>query len=71
MKNPESFEKFYFAKVGMGEACGCAERVIDVYEFNRQGGKQAKAPINKGRRKRRSLRSWAVKYGLLGRKRGT
>ncbi len=32
---PESFEKFYYAKVGLGEGCGCAERVIDVYEFNR------------------------------------
>jgi hypothetical protein len=36
---PESFEKFYYAKVGLGEGCGCAERVIDVHEFNRLGGR--------------------------------
>ncbi len=35
---PESFEKFYYTKVGLGEGCGCAERVIDVYEFNRLAG---------------------------------
>lgn len=34
----ESFEKFYYNKVGLGEGCGCAERVIDVYEFNRLSG---------------------------------
>ncbi|WP_037307977.1 hypothetical protein [Ruegeria halocynthiae] len=69
MQNPESFEKFYFAKVGMGEACGCAERVIDVFEFNRKGGAQSKQALKQDRRKRRSFRSWAVKYGLLSRKR--
>jgi len=35
----ESFEKFYYAKVGLGEGCGCAERVIDTHEFNRLAGK--------------------------------
>ncbi|WP_377191722.1 hypothetical protein [Ruegeria meonggei] len=70
MQKPGSFEKFYFAKVGMGEACGCAERVIDVFEFNRKGGAESKQPLKQGKRKRRSFRSWAVKYGLLSRKRG-
>ncbi|WP_170418139.1 hypothetical protein [Ruegeria atlantica] len=68
MKNPDSFEKFYFAKVGMGEACGCAERVIDVFEFNRKGGAQSKRALKPEKRKRRSFRSWAVKYGLMSRK---
>ncbi len=68
MQKPERFEKFYFAKVGMGEACGCAERVIDVYEFNRKGGAQAKQALKQDKRKRRSFRSWALKYGLLSRK---
>lgn len=36
---PETFEKFYFEKVGMGEGCGCAERIIDVHEFDRLAGK--------------------------------
>lgn len=31
----ESFEKFYYKKVAMGEGCGCAERIIDVHEINR------------------------------------
>jgi len=34
----ESFEKFYYKKVAMGEGCGCAERIIDVHEFNRLAG---------------------------------
>ncbi|KAJ02391.1 hypothetical protein [Sulfitobacter mediterraneus] len=31
----ESFEKFYYKQVATGEGCGCAERIIDVHEFNR------------------------------------
>ena len=38
MHRPDRFDKFYFAKVGLGEACGCAERIIDVHEFNRLAG---------------------------------
>ncbi|WP_171211971.1 MULTISPECIES: hypothetical protein [unclassified Ruegeria] len=68
MQNPESFEKFYFAKVGMGEACGCAERVIDVFEFNRKGGAQTKSEVQQEKPRRRSFRGWAVKYGLLSRR---
>ena len=69
MQKQEEFEKFYFAKVGMGEACGCAERVIDVYEFNRKGGQQSKKAAKQDKRKRLSLRAWAVKYGFLSRRR--
>jgi len=35
-KKPEDFQKFYYAKVGLGEGCGCAERIIDVYEADRK-----------------------------------
>lgn len=35
----QSFETFYYTKVGLGEGCGCAERVIDIHEFNRLSGK--------------------------------
>lgn len=35
----QSFEKFYFDKVATGEGCGCAERIIDVHEFNRLAGR--------------------------------
>lgn len=37
-KRPEEFETFYYTKVGLGEGCGCAEKVIDVHEFNRLAG---------------------------------
>ena len=37
-KKPEDFEKFYHRYVGKGEACGCAERIIDVNEFTRLAG---------------------------------
>jgi len=35
MQKPEDFSKFYFKKVGLGEGCGCAERIIDNHEFDR------------------------------------
>ena len=66
MQRPESFEKFYYTKVGLGEACGCAEKVIDVYEFNRQGGRVTGAPA----RRMRFTFSWQAflrKYGLARR----
>ena len=69
MQRPESFEKFYYTKVGLGEACGCAEKVIDVYEFDRQGGR-----VTGGARRRpRFAFSWAGflrKYGLARRPKG-
>ncbi len=27
-----SFERFYYTNVALGEGCGCAEKVIDVYD---------------------------------------
>lgn len=69
MTQPEQFDKFYFAKVGLGEACGCAEKVIDVYELNRQSGAHAKRSVLPVRRKRSTLRSFALKYGLISRNR--
>ena len=35
-RKEQNFEKFYYTYVGKGEACGCAERVIDVAEFERK-----------------------------------
>ena len=32
----QSFEDFYYRNVGIGEGCGCAESVIDVYEAKRK-----------------------------------
>ena len=42
-KRPQDFEQFYYRYVGKGEACGCAERIIDVHEFNRLAGPRAKS----------------------------
>lgn len=39
MSKDQSFEKFYYDKVATGEGCGCAERIIDVHEFNRLAGR--------------------------------
>ncbi|MEQ9241365.1 hypothetical protein [Roseovarius indicus] len=37
MPNPDhDFQKFYYTKVGLGEGCGCAERVIDLHEADRK-----------------------------------
>jgi len=38
MSEPD-FQKFYYRHVANGEGCGCAERVIDVHEFNRLAGR--------------------------------
>ncbi len=43
VKKPQDFEKFYYRYVGKGEACGCAERIIDVHEFNRLSGPKTKS----------------------------
>lgn len=66
MQKPESFENFYYKKVGLGEACGCAERAIDMYEFDRTAGGRKGARTG---RRRFSLKSFALKYGLLSRRR--
>lgn len=31
----QKFETFYYNKVGLGEGCGCAERIIDNHEIDR------------------------------------
>ena len=38
-RSDADFQKFYYAKGGLGEGCGCAERVIDMHEFDRLAGK--------------------------------
>ncbi len=47
----ESFEKFYYNNVALGEGCGCAEKVIDVYDA------RAGAPVA-GSSKSRSSSLW-------------
>jgi len=63
MAKTESFANFYFKKVGLGEACGCAERAIDMYEFDRQ----SKQPGMESGKRRFSWKGFALKYGLVSR----
>ena len=54
---PQDFQKFYFRYVGKGEACGCAERIIDVHEFNRLSGREAQQV----KPRMPNLRRWKMK----------
>lgn len=63
----QSFEKFYFDKVATGEGCGCAERIIDEYEFRRLAGQPGTwAPVLRLPRKG-ALRRFLQKAGLSSR----
>ena len=35
-RKEQDFQKFYFTYVAKGESCGCAERVIDIADFERK-----------------------------------
>lgn len=46
MHNPDhDFQKFYYTKVGLGEGCGCAERVIDMHEADRKSTTPLARPL--------------------------
>lgn len=66
MQKPEDFSKFYYTKVGLGEACGCAEKVIDIYEFNRKAGGPAVSDRN-ALTSKVSFRTRLRRLGLLPR----
>ena len=57
VKKPQEFEKFYHRYVGKGEACGCAERIIDVHEFNRLAGPRVRS-IGKRKSMWAKLKAW-------------
>ncbi|NND40654.1 MAG: hypothetical protein HKO04_01095 [Silicimonas sp.] len=65
-KRPEDFEKFYYRYVGKGEACGCAERIIDINEINRLAGPSVTSPKRRPGAVKRflaSLMSWRPRRG--------
>lgn len=68
-KPDQSFETFYYAKVGLGEGCGCAEKVIDVHEFNRLAGKSRLRRPRLSLPTRAGLRRFLQKAGLTSRPR--
>ena len=67
MSKDQSFEKFYFDKVATGEGCGCAERIIDVHEFNRLAGRSRLRLPLLARPTRAGFRRFLQKAGLTTR----
>lgn len=64
MKDPaRDFTRFYYTRVGLGEGCGCAERVIDLHEADRK----ATIAVVRGVGPRMTLRRrWQRARDLLG-----
>ena len=53
-----SFRKIFISpKLVLGEACGCAESVINVFEFDPKGGAEAKQSLL-------SIRAWAFEIQI-------
>ncbi|SPJ27512.1 hypothetical protein TRM7615_01002 [Falsiruegeria mediterranea M17] len=68
-KSEQNFEQFYYTKVGLGEGCGCAEKIIDVHEFNRLAGKPRLRAPRLALPTRAGLRRFLQKAGLTSRPR--
>ena len=68
-KSKQSFEQFYYTKVGLGEGCGCAEKIIDVHEFNRLAGKTRLSAPRVALPTRATFRRFLQKAGLTSRPR--
>ncbi|WP_372571024.1 hypothetical protein [Ruegeria jejuensis] len=66
-KSETDFQKFYFEKVAMGEGCGCAERIIDVHEFNRLAGSRPRPRLRLPHLSRAGFRRFLQKAGLTSR----
>lgn len=62
----QDFTKFYYEKVATGEGCGCAERVIDVYEAERLAGK-AMRHVSFRLPRKGDFRRFLAKAGLTSR----
>ncbi len=67
MRRENNFQKFYLTKVANGEGCGCAERVIDVHEFNRLAGRTKLRTPRMSLPGRADLVRFLQKAGLTGR----
>ncbi|MCL6284417.1 hypothetical protein M3P21_12860 [Ruegeria sp. 2012CJ41-6] len=69
-KTDTDFQKFYFEKVATGEGCGCAERIIDVHEFNRLAGSRPRKRAGFPWPSRTGFRRFLQKAGLTSRPSG-
>ena len=45
----DSFERFYYEKVGLGEGCGCAEHVTRIRDLDALGQRLASGRSTAGR----------------------
>ncbi len=41
----DSFERFYYEKIGLGEGCGCAEHVTRMRDLDALGSQRAKSGL--------------------------
>lgn len=64
---PQKFEDFYYKNVGLGEGCGCAEKIIDVHEFNRLAGRSKRINPRFALPNRTSVKRFLQKAGLTRR----
>jgi hypothetical protein len=53
---PDSFEKFYFEKVALGEGCGCAEHVTRTRELDTLSARLASGRVSTDESRRPLLR---------------
>jgi hypothetical protein len=44
----DSFERFYYEKIGLGEGCGCAEHVTRIRELDALGKRLASGRVTPG-----------------------
>lgn len=44
----DSFERFYYEKVGLGEGCGCAEHVTRIRDLDALGQRMASGRTGPG-----------------------
>lgn len=62
------FHRFYYSKVGLGEGCGCAERVIDLHEADRKASAPAARPLRRRLPLTERLRQALAALGLTRRR---
>lgn len=63
----QDFRTFYYTKVGLGEGCGCAERIIDIHEADRKAGTPLTLPARAGAPLSQRLRLTLNALGLTRR----
>ncbi|MDQ6437746.1 hypothetical protein RB623_27150 [Mesorhizobium sp. LHD-90] len=44
----DSFERFYYEKIGLGEGCGCAEHVTRIRDLDALGERLASGRVRPG-----------------------